>query len=100
MRRGWLTWSLPLLAATFLSRHDTPPSAAQQPRQPSPRERATLHGHKSYVSALALSPDGKALASGSHDHTLKLWDPARDWLRGTLRGHAGYVYAAAFNTTG
>eukprot|EP00457_Paulinella_chromatophora_P007929 gb/GEZN01007955.1/.p1 GENE.gb/GEZN01007955.1/~~gb/GEZN01007955.1/.p1 ORF type:complete len:430 (-),score=69.70 gb/GEZN01007955.1/:194-1462(-) len=37
----------------------------------------SLHEHKKYVVALAWSPDGKYLASGSHDQTVRVygWDP-------------------------
>jgi WD40 repeat protein len=35
---------------------------------------ATLRGHTSRVVSVALSSDGKYLASGSWDSTVKLWN--------------------------
>ena len=34
----------------------------------------TLSGHTDYVFTVAFSPDGKTLASGSKDNTIKLWE--------------------------
>jgi hypothetical protein len=37
-------------------------------------QRAMLEGHTGYISAVAVSPDGLTVASGSGDRTFKLWD--------------------------
>jgi len=53
---------------------------------------ATLTGHTNYVNSVAFSPDGKTLASGSDDGTVRLWDVAsRQPVGGPLTGHTGGV---------
>jgi WD40 repeat protein len=60
----------------------------------------TLQGHTQSVAALAFSNNGKYLASGSHDHTVCIWDLDSGRCLHTLEGHKDTVHALAFSPTG
>jgi WD40 repeat protein len=60
----------------------------------------TLRGHKKTVYSIDFSPDGKILASGSRDNTIKLWDVKTGQEIGTLIGHGNSVFSVAINPQG
>jgi WD40 repeat protein len=69
-------------------------STAQKP------ELVVQTGHSNGVGSVAFSPDGKTLASGSADHTIKLWDVTSGTELRTLIGHSETVTSVAFSPDG
>ncbi len=53
----------------------------------------TLTGHRGSVTALAMTPDGKLVISGSDDKTLKVWSLETGTELFTLNGHSKSVNA-------
>jgi WD40 repeat protein len=54
------------------------------------RRLATLEGHTGAVRGLALTADGRLVASGSFDGTVKLWEARSGALLRTLRPERRY----------
>jgi WD40 repeat protein len=52
--------------------------------------------HTGMISTLALSPDGRTIATGSMDHSIRLWDLPTRKLITTLQGHLNEIWALAF----
>ncbi|CCQ68492.1 Protein kinase:G-protein beta WD-40 repeat [Crocosphaera watsonii WH 0402] len=51
----------------------------------------TLTGHSDSVVSVAYSPDGKYLASGSWDNTVKIWEVKTGKSIRTLTGFSGWL---------
>ncbi len=60
----------------------------------------TLTGHKDCIYAVAWSPDGKLLASGSYDKMVKLWDANTGKELKNLQDHIDAVFCVAFSPDG
>ena len=58
-----------------------------------------LRGHTSYVYPVAFSPDGRWIASGGWDNTVRLWDAATGEPCATLP-HPGVVRSLAYGPDG
>ena len=79
--------------------------SARAPGQES-RPRSILSGHTSFVYCVAVSPDGKSLASGARDGPVICWDVGTELPKWTADAHKdngnGYthVMSVAFSPDG
>jgi eukaryotic-like serine/threonine-protein kinase len=60
----------------------------------------TYRGHTHRVHAVAWSPDGSRLASGSRDKTVQVWEATTGKLLCSLVGHTDQVHAVAWSPDG
>lgn len=59
-----------------------------------------FEGHQDRISTVAISPDGKTIASGSRDSTIRLWDLSSGKEIAVFTGHSAYVNRVAFSDDG
>jgi WD40 repeat protein/uncharacterized caspase-like protein len=64
------------------------------------REIGAIKGHGRAVSKVAFSRDGKLLASGGTDSTIKIWDTATQKELRTLTGHTAPIESIDFSPDG
>jgi len=64
------------------------------------QEITTLTNHTGAMNAVAFSPDGHTLATGSYDGTTTLWDVATHQETATLTRHTGPIHGIAFSPDG
>ena len=84
-------------AVAFVKGQNTLQTAAEKRYKP---ELVIQTGHASSVNSVAFSPDGKTLASGSSDFTIKLWDVESGLQIKSLAGHVDMVNSVAFSPDG
>jgi WD40 repeat protein/tRNA A-37 threonylcarbamoyl transferase component Bud32 len=76
--------------ATYVQAIDTSTGKELYPRQ----------GHTAPLNAVAVSPDGRTLASAGEDRTVKVWDLAGRRVLHSLTAHADAVFGLAFSPDG
>jgi WD40 repeat protein len=67
---------------------------------PSGKVRASWRAHPQTIEGLAVSPDGRFLASFGGDGMARVWSTADQTEVATLRGHEGMIHAAVFAPDG
>lgn len=65
-----------------------------------PKLLKTFTGHKGSVTAIAMSPNGLAIASSSRDETVAIWDAVSGKVISFLSAHSKPVFSVAYSQDG
>ncbi|KZP10837.1 WD40 repeat-like protein [Athelia psychrophila] len=93
--------TLSLVSQKYLPKHPSTIHLKSGSVQSWPAALKTLEGHKDTVRAVAYSPDGSHIASGSSDETIRIWDAETGEAVGEpLRGHSSHILAIVYSPDG
>ncbi len=59
-----------------------------------------MRGHRGSVTSICFSPDGRWLASGGWDQTIRIWDVSTGRQERKLDDHSGEVFSVVFSPDG
>jgi WD40 repeat protein len=85
IRRLWTDKALPWLASA------PPPSRHWH------RDFRSFRGHRDWIRSVAFSANGRLLASGSDDSTVRIWDVETGEMQHVLEVERGWVYSVALS---
>ena len=84
----------------LISLNDSESESEKSYRQTGEMELIVQTGHSSWVRSISFHPEGRLLASGSGDDTIKLWDVSTGKELRTLQGHTNSVGSVVFSPDG
>lgn len=65
-----------------------------------PRLHQTFTGHTGSITAVAMAPNGLAIASSSRDETVAIWDAVSGKLISSLKTHSKPVFSVSYSQDG
>lgn len=60
----------------------------------------TLKGHKGFIQALAISPDGRHLVTGGNERKVWIWDLEKEKILHTLKGQKSWIESLVVSPDG